>query len=106
MIRALLLGGLVVVSGCTWVKLSDAGALVAQADTGAVSECTRVGIVTTQTKSTVVVERGQGKVQEELLVLARNEAATLGADTVVASGPPVAGSQDFEAYRCDQQTSE
>lgn len=102
--KALLLGGLAVLGGCTWVKLSDAGALVQQVDDGGVAGCKRVGIITAQTRNKVVVGRKGAKVREELLVLARNEAATLGGDTIIPIGPAAEGRQEFTAYRCKPET--
>ena len=98
--RALLLGALVTLTGCTWVKLSDAGAAVTLAETESVAACQHVGMVTTQTRHKVVMERGDASVHEELLVLARNQAAALGANVIVAMGPPSKGNQDFAAYSC------
>ena len=62
--------------------------------------CRKVGIVSAHTKDQVVINRSDSKVREELLVLARNEAAKLGGDSIVAMGPPRAGEQDFTAYKC------
>jgi len=63
-------------------------------------------VVSAQTQSKIVVERGEATVHEELLVLARSdEAATLGDDTIVALRPAVYARQDFEAYRCRDQGS-
>ncbi|TDJ35520.1 MAG: DUF4156 domain-containing protein, partial [Gammaproteobacteria bacterium] len=62
--------------------------------------CQKVGIISTHTKDQIVVNRSDSKVREELLVLARNEAARLSGDTIVAMGPPRDGAQDFTAYRC------
>jgi len=89
-----------VLIGCTWIKLTDAGAEVAQGSAAGVTDCELVGAVTASTQNRVVLERGRGKVAEELIVLARNEAATLGGDTIVPAGPMVDGRQDFEVYRC------
>jgi hypothetical protein len=46
------------------------------------------------------IDRKQMKVRDELESLARNEAATLGADTVQALGEPRDGEQRFAAYSC------
>ncbi len=62
--------------------------------------CQKVGIISAHTKDQIVVNRSDSKVREELLVLARNEAARLSGDTIVAMGPPRDGAQDFTAYRC------
>ncbi len=86
--------------GCTWIKLTEGGANVSTASHAEVMNCQKVGMVSTNTKDKVVVNRSDSKVREELLVLARNEAARLGGDTIVPEAPPRAGEQDFAAYRC------
>ena len=88
--------------GCTWVKLTEAGAGVAQADAADVTGCRQVGTVSAQTRDKVLIKRGGPKVREELLVLARNKAADLGGDTIVPQGPPEGGSQDFRVFACRQ----
>jgi hypothetical protein len=50
----------------------------------------------------VVVERGSQRLQDELLTLARNEAADLGGDTVVPESLIADGSQVFGVYRCSR----
>jgi len=91
---ALLLGG------CTWVPLTDAGAGVNQATASMVAQCRHVGSVSSSTQDKIGVQRSRGKVAEELVVLARNEAASIGGDTIVPVGEPVEGRQDFAVYRC------
>jgi len=100
----LLAGVLGGVAGCTWVKLSDDGAQVRQAKADEVGNCRHIGMVTTHTRDKVVLERNTAKVHEELLVLARNEAATLGGDTIVPTGPAVEGRQEFDVYGCGQDS--
>ena len=87
-------------TGCTYVKLTDAGAGVAQGTTAGVASCEQVGVVNSRTRARVGVKRGSGKVQEELIVLSRNEAARMGADTIVAIAERDDGEQSFNAYRC------
>lgn len=98
--RCALAAIIVLAAGCTWIELTDAGADVMQATRSEAAECRLVGTVTSSTQDRVLVQRGRGKVAEELIVLARNEAATLGGNTIVPVGPPVAGRQDFEVYSC------
>lgn len=86
--------------GCTWIELSEAGAAVAQGSPDAVAGCELVGNVRSSTQDRILLKRGRGKVAEELIVLARNEAALLGGDTIVPDGPMVDGRQDFHVYRC------
>ena len=87
-------------SGCSFVQLTDEGSLVVQANETDVGQCQNLGIVSATTKDKVVMQRGAAKVAEELLVLARNEAAKLGANAIVAMGPAKNGEQSFRAYRC------
>ena len=95
---ALLLG--LTLSGCTFVALTEAGSKVAQSSAQDVTNCTLVGDVSSQTKDKVLVDRSTGKVKEELIVLARNRAADLGATDLVETGVE-GGSATFKAYRCD-----
>jgi hypothetical protein len=90
----------VVLGGCTWVPLTDAGAGVNQATADQVAHCRHVGAVSSSTQDKIGVQRSRGKVAEELVVLARNEAASIGGDTIVPAGAPVEGRQDFTVYRC------
>jgi hypothetical protein len=47
-----------------------------------------------------ILARGDSKVRGELITLARNEAATMGGDSIVAESPAVQGRQTFGVYRC------
>lgn len=87
--------------GCTWIELTDAGAAVRQGTPSAVQDCQMVGTVTSSTQNRVLLKRGRAKVAEELIVLARNEAATLGGDVIVPAGPVREGRQDFDVFRCE-----
>jgi hypothetical protein len=90
----------ILLGGCTWVPLTDAGAGVNQATADQVAQCRHVGAVSASTQDKIGVQRNRGKVGEELVVLARNEAASIGGDTIVVAGAPVEGRQDFNVYRC------
>ena len=90
-----------VLSGCSFVQLTDGGSAVIQAASPDVQQCRDIGVVNATTRSKVVVSRGSGKVQEELIVLARNQAAELGANAIVPIGEPQAGRQSFRAYACN-----
>jgi hypothetical protein len=98
--RAIALATALLLAGCSFVKLTDAGAGVSQATAADVANCDRVGIVSTTTRDRVGIKRGSAKVQEELTVLGRNEAAGLGADTIVPIEERDGGTQSFTAYRC------
>src|SRR5262245_33162953 len=87
-------------TGCTWVKLTADGAKVKQATVAEVASCTRVGTANAMTKDRVLIKRGAQKVEEELVVLAANEAATMGGNAIVPEGVPVEGRQTFVVYKC------
>lgn len=89
-------------SACTWgIKLDDRARNVRTAWSGDVSSCTNQGKVSVSVQSRIgPVDRDDLKVRDELEVLARNEAAKLGADTVKPLGEPREGSQDWGAYTC------
>lgn len=90
-------------AGCTWVPLTPTGESVQFIESSSsIRDCERVGAVTAQTKSRIgIFARSEAKILEELQTLARNDAAEMGANRVVAEGPPsVDGRQRFAAYRC------
>lgn len=88
-------------SGCTWVKATPAGEKVRLVPADRVSDCRRIGGVTTYTKDKIsVVNRSDKKVSSELITLAKNDAAKRGADTIVAVTQEKDGQQDFNLYRC------
>jgi hypothetical protein len=101
LLRPTLLPAVLLISACSYVQLTDAGANVAQLGAGDVSNCTEKGAVSTQTRARVLFSRSAGAVQEELIVLARNEAARLGANAIVPIGEPENGAQRFRAYFCE-----
>ena len=94
-----LLSGLLL--GCNWVQLTAEGEGVRLATAAEVGSCRRVGNTTATTRSRVtVVDRGSEKVQDELITLARNEAGTMGGNTIVADGTIDEGRQRFLVYSC------
>ena len=88
-------------SGCTWVK-PEAGADDVVVRTAAqVGQCERIGQTTTSVRDRVAaVQRRPGRVEEELETLARNSAAELGGNTLVADGPVRDGQRRFLIYSC------
>ena len=90
-------------SGCTWVKMEPGGSAVRVARlSDDLSACAKRGEVGVAVKDKVgLYQRNALKVRDELETMARNEAASLGADMVQALNEPSAGEQRFAAYRCD-----
>lgn len=100
------IAALALLSGCTWVKLDDAAARVRVAYDGRVDGCDKAGEITVSVKDRVgFYERNDLKVKDELETLARNQAVSLPADTIVARGAAHNGEQVFDAYRCGRQTA-
>ena len=88
-------------TGCTWVQLTSEGAGVRLAGARLVANCERVGRTTARTLGEIVtVERGSGKLQTELLTLARNEAGRMGGNTIVPESIISDGEQEFGVYNC------
>ena len=87
--------------GCTWVHLKPQAEKVRILAAQEVGQCREVGRVITTTKDKIgFIPRYKDSVQEEVNFLARNNAADMGGDTLVASGPLVDGEQAFKVYRC------
>lgn len=93
--------GPALLAGCTWVKLTEGGARVKQATAEEVASCTRVGSTNATTNNRGGISWSARKVQEELIVLAANQAAAIGGNAMVPEGLPSNGSQTFIVYRCD-----
>lgn len=89
-------------SACSWgIRLDSGGSRVRTAWNDDVSACRSLGTVTVSVLDHVgPLDRNSLKVRDELEVLARNEAATLGADTIKPRGEPRDGEQSWDAYRC------
>jgi hypothetical protein len=89
------------VSACTWVPLTDEGSHVQVRTSDQVQGCERKSRVTTVVKYKIgAISRSEEKVREELRTLARNEAARLDGNAVVAETEPTDGRQVFVVYRC------
>ena len=89
-------------AACSWgIKLDSGGSKVRTAWNDDVGACQSVGSVTVSVLDRVgPLDRNSLKVRDELEVMARNEAAGLGADTIKPKGEPRDGEQSWGAYRC------
>jgi hypothetical protein len=85
---------------CSWgIALDSGGNKVRTAWDGNVSGCRDRGTVTVSVLDHVgPLDRSGLKVRDELEVMARNEAAGLGADTIRPLGEPRDGEQSWAAY--------
>jgi len=88
-------------SACTWVPVTDEGALVQLRTREQARACALQSRVTVSVKDKVAgIARNEDKVRGELETLARNEAARAGGNAVVAESEPTDGRQDFLIYHC------
>lgn len=87
-------------AGCVGTKLTAAGAGVRQGTDAGVSGCELVGRVTSSIPSKTLNTLAPGKIQEQLIVLARNESSGLGGNVIVPATAVQNGTQEFNVFRC------
>ncbi len=103
---ACLLGPGFLAGACSWVDVDQEAEAVGVVRTlDEVADCTKVGEIGSNTMSKVgFVARNDTKVAIELERLARNDAAKMGANTIVPLGPVTAeGARRYGAYVCEEQ---
>ena len=89
--------------GCTWVEPTKEGSEVLLVKAFNVETCKKVGTTTASVKHKVgIFTRSEEKVTDELTTLAKNKAAEMGGDSIVAQGEPVDGSMSFDIYKCGE----
>ena len=97
MVVALVVAG----AGCTWVEPDAAGKQVQVAYGKDLGACAAKGEISVSVKHKVgMYRRNDLKVRDELESLARNEAASMGADTIQSLDEPLNGEQRFAAFAC------
>jgi hypothetical protein len=92
-------------AACSWgIKLDSAGKDVRVAWNDDVSGCRDMGKITVSVLDKVgPVNRSAIKINDELEVMARNEAAGMQADTIRPLGEARDGEQNWAAYACGAQ---
>ena len=95
--------GAVLLAACVdWVPLTPAGEKVRVANAAEVAECKKLGEITGNTKVTVgPLARDEVKIAGEIEALARNDAATMGANAIVPTGPVDWDHRSYTAFRCE-----
>jgi hypothetical protein len=95
-------GAALLAGGCTWVKLTTPGEGVRVGTVAQVASCQKLGATHAKTSSRVLFfSRSPKKIDAELESLARNEAADMGGNTIVAQGPTSSeGRRSFDVFRC------
>ena len=103
MVRYAVIAGVAALAGgCTWVKLTEPGSDVRVGTVAQVASCKKLGATHAKTSTKIAFfARSARKIDSELESLARNEAAEMGADTIVAQGPASSeGRRSFDVYQC------
>lgn len=95
-------GTALLAGACTWVKLTTPGEGVHVGTVNEVAACQKLGATHAKTSAKAgIFTRGTKKVDTELDTLARNEAADMGGDVIVAQGPTSSeGRRSYDVYRC------
>ena len=103
MLRILIISilALALPGGCSWVKVSPEAKSVETVEAAEVEDCRKLGQSRVSVRDRVAaIQRSPGKVQEELERLARNEAARLGGNRIVAVTPVSGGARTYAVYDC------
>ena len=89
-------------AACAWVDLTPAGESVRVGTMAQAMHCEKLGATHAKTSTTVgIFSRSAKKIDEELEFLARNEAAEMGGNTIVAQGPTSSeGRRSYDVFRC------
>jgi hypothetical protein len=88
-------------SACTWVEPTKESKDVTLVKAFNVKDCKQLSTTTTSVVQKVgIITRDKDTVTEELITLAKNKAAALGGDSIVAQEPAVDGSMTFDVYKC------
>ncbi|WP_373020063.1 DUF4156 domain-containing protein [Thiomicrorhabdus sp.] len=97
----LLLIAAVSLTACSWVKVTEEGNQVVLRGYEEVTMCKKLGYTRSLVKDKIgFIERDAEKMTEELIILAKNEAAVMGGDTIVPRAPVKDGQMVFDIYRC------
>ena len=93
---------MLLVGGCApWVKATDVGSTVTVATFEHVKTCKNLGKVTVAVLDKVAfIPRSEEQVSGELENMAKNSAAEMSGDTIVAVSKVTDGEQAFNVYRC------
>jgi hypothetical protein len=92
---------IVCLPACTWIEPTKESSGVTLVKSFNVKACKKLGTTSaTVTQKIGIITRGDDVVMEELITMAKNRAAKMGGDSIVALEPPVDGSMSFDIYKC------
>lgn len=103
-INAMLLGLATVLTACSFVSLNpDAKNTAVATDINSLSNCKFLGNTNVSLWSKAETFQSQDKVESQLDTLARNQAATMGGNTVAPSSKINDGQRAYNVYNCPNQ---
>ncbi|MDH5389161.1 MAG: DUF4156 domain-containing protein [Gammaproteobacteria bacterium] len=86
---------------CTWIEATKKGSEVSLVKQFNVNSCSKLGTTNvTVTHKIGILTRDDEAVTEELIISAKNRAAELGGDSIVAKAPAIEGKMSFDIYQC------
>lgn len=86
---------------CAWVELRPDARGVRAVPAAEAEGCDRIGKTRVEVADRVLaVQRPPGKIERELEVLARNAAADMGGDRIVAAGAVRDGQREYIVFDC------
>ena len=89
------------IGACSWVTLTPGGEKVRVLTAAEVETCQELGKTTVSLAAKVAgIKRNESQVEKELAMLARNAAADMGGDTVVAVSEVKEGKRRYTVYKC------
>lgn len=89
------------VGGCVFVQPTAEGKKVRLLTAGEVERCRHVSTLTAQVADRIGnIPRSREAVEDDVLTHAKNEAAVIGGDTIVAVSELKDGRQTFNVYSC------
>lgn len=98
----LMLGGFLL-AGCSFNEPTEASKQVMLVKAYNVTGCQKLGDTVARVKDSLGgVKFSEKEVQEELIVIAKNDAAKMGGDSIVAVSDVKGGVQKFAIYRCQK----
>jgi len=91
-------------TACAWVEPTKESAEVTLVKAFNINACKHLGTTKiTVTQKVGIFSRSEESVNEELVTMAKNRAATMDGDSIVALEPAIDGTMSFEIYKCARE---
>lgn len=90
-------------TACSTIQPTAESSKVTLVKPGNVKECVKLGTThATLTYKIDIVTLNEEATTEKLVTVAKNRAAKLGGDSIVAQGPAVDNTMSFDVYKCGE----